>query len=251
MIKIKSPQEIDSMRESCQIAALILDEVANMCAPGVTTADLDEFARLRMDELRAESAFLNYRGYPAHICTSVNDEVVHGIPTNRRLEMGDIVSIDVGTIYNGWIGDNARTVMIGVQDPEIIRLVKTTEEALLAGIAKAVTGGRLSDISHAVEKTALGTGLNVVKEFVGHGVGRKMHEEPQIPNFGPPGKGPRLRTGMTLAIEPMINLGTPEVEVLPDGWTVLTGDRMPSAHFEHTVLVKNEVPEVLTCKKMK
>ncbi len=251
MIKIKSPQEIDSMRESCQIAALILDEVANMCAPGVTTADLDEFARLRMDELRAESAFLNYRGYPAHICTSVNDEVVHGIPTNRRLEMGDIVSIDVGTIYNGWIGDNARTVMIGVQDPEIIRLVKTTEEALLAGIAKAVTGGRLGDISHAVEKTALDAGLNVVKEFVGHGVGRKMHEEPQIPNFGPPGKGPRLRTGMTLAIEPMINLGTPEVEVLPDGWTVLTGDRMPSAHFEHTVLVKNEVPEVLTCKKMK
>jgi methionyl aminopeptidase len=250
MIKIKSPEEIDDMRESCQIAALILDEAANMCAPGVTTSDLNDFAQTRMEEFGAESAFINYRGYPAHICTSVNDEVVHGIPTNRRLKMGDIVSIDIGTIYAGWVGDNARTVMIGVQDPEIIRLVKTTEEALHAGISKAIAGGRLTDISHAVEKVATAAGLDVVKEFVGHGVGRKMHEEPQIPNFGPPGKGPKLRAGMTLAIEPMINLGTPEVEVLPDGWTVLTGDRMPSAHFEHTVLVRDSAPEVLTCKKM-
>ena len=140
--------------------------------------------------------------------------------------------------------------MIGVQDPDIIRLVKTTEEALHAGISKAISGGRLTDISHAVEKVATAAELDVVKEFVGHGVGRKMHEDPQIPNFGPPGKGPKLRAGMTLAIEPMINLGTPDVEVLPDGWTVLTGDRMPSAHFEHTVLVQDSVPEVLTCKKM-
>ena len=249
MIKIKSPEEIDAMRQSCQLAATVLDEVVRMCAPGVTTRELDEFARDRMAELGASSAFLGYRGYPAHICTSVNDEVVHGIPSDRRLELGDIISIDVGSQYEGWIGDNARTVKIGVQDPEVIRLVDVTQRALEAAIAKAVTGGRLSDISHAVEKVARAEGLHVVKEFVGHGVGRNMHEDPPIPNFGPPGRGPRLKTGMTLAIEPMINLGTPDVEVMDDGWTVLSGDRRPSAHFEHTVLVRDGAPEILTCKK--
>jgi methionyl aminopeptidase len=249
MIKIKRPDEIEAMRQSCGVAATILDEVANLCAPGVSTRDLDAFACRRMDELGVMSAFLGYRGYPAHICTSVNDEVVHGIPNDRRMELGDIISIDVGVICDGWVGDNARTVMVGVKDPEVIRLVKTTEDALYAGISRAVAGARLSDISHAVEQAATLEGLSVVKEFVGHGVGRKMHEEPQIPNFGPPGRGPRLRSGMTLAIEPMVNLGAAAVEVMADGWTVLTGDRRPSAHFEHTVLVQDGEPEILTCKK--
>jgi methionyl aminopeptidase len=249
-IKIKTPDEIAAMRESCRVAATVLDEVAARCAPGVTTAELDAYARDLMETMGATSAFLGYRGYPAHICTSVNDEVVHGIPSNRRLQLGDIVSIDVGTRFHGWIGDNARTIMIGVQDPRIIRLVQATEQALQAAIAMAVAGGRLTDISHAVEQVAEREGLSIVKEFVGHGVGRTMHEEPQIPNFGPPGRGPRLREGMTLAIEPMINAGSDQVEIMADGWTVLTKDRLPSAHFEHTVLVRRGCPEILTCKKM-
>lgn len=248
-IKIKSPEEIEAMRASCQVAATVLAEVAEMCAPGVTTADLDDFARQRIEALGATSAFLGYRGYPAHICTSVNNEVVHGIPSQRRLELGDIVSIDVGTRYQGWIGDNARTVMVGVQDPDVVRLVETTRRALEAAVEKAVAGGRLSDISHAVEQVAREEGLSIVKEFVGHGVGRSMHEEPQIPNYGPPGRGPKLREGMTLAIEPMINGGNEQVEVLDDGWTVLTKDRRPSAHFEHTVLVRRGQAEILTRAK--
>ena len=249
MIKIKTPKDIVEMRESCQIAAQILDDVVRQCAPGVSTRELDEFARDRMEELGAVSAFLGYRGYPAHICTSVNDEVVHGIPNQRRMQVGDVVSIDVGTQYNGWIGDNARTVMIGEVDPEVLRLLDVTEKALQAAISKAVTGNRLSDVSHAVEAVAVGAGFHVVKEFVGHGVGRTMHEDPQIPNFGPPGRGPRLRPGMTLAVEPMVNLGTPDVEIMDDGWTVLTGDRKPSAHFEHTILVQDGEAEILTRKK--
>ena len=249
-IIIKTPAEIEQMREGCQVAATVLDAVVKKCAPGVTTMDLDGFARDLIQEMGAISAFLGYRGYPAHICTSVNAEVVHGIPNIRPMELGDIVSIDVGTRYNGWIGDNARTVMVGVQDSEVIRLVKATERALAAAIEKAVAGGRLSDISHAVECVAKEEGFSIVKEFVGHGVGKTMHEEPQIPNFGPPGRGPRLREGMTLAIEPMINLGSEKVEVMDDGWTVLTRDRLASAHFEHTVLVREGKAEILTCKKM-
>lgn len=183
------------MRESCQLAALILDEVVQQCAPGVTTRELDDFARDQMKAYGAESAFLGYRGYPAHICTSVNDEVVHGIPNDRRMQLGDVISIDVGTRYNGWIGDNARTVMVGQTDPEVVRLLEVTEKALIAAITKAVTGARLSDVSHAVERIAVDAGFHVVREFVGHGVGRTMHEDPQIPNFGPPGRGPRLRPG--------------------------------------------------------
>lgn len=250
MIKIKTQKEIEEMRESCQLAARILDDVVHQCAPGVTTRELDEFARDRMKEYGAESAFLGYRGYPAHICTSVNDEVVHGIPNDRRMQLGDVISIDVGTRYNGWIGDNARTVRVGVTDPEVIRLLEVTEQALEAAIRKAVTGARLSDVSHAVESVAVGAGFHVVREFVGHGVGRTMHEDPQIPNFGPPGRGPRLRPGMTLAVEPMVNMGTPDVEIMEDGWTVLTGDRKPSAHFEHTILVQDGEAEILTRKEM-
>ncbi len=248
-IVVKSEAEIERMRPACQIAAQILDDVVRACAPGVTTADLDQFARARMKELGATSAFFGYRGFPGHICTSVNDEVVHGIPGMRRIRAGDVVSIDVGVSYEGWIGDNARSVLVGVQDPELVRLLRTTELALQAGIRKAVSGARVGDISHAVENVILAAGFSVVKEFVGHGVGRSMHEEPQIPNFGKGGQGPRLRSGMTLAIEPMVNLGVEKVEVMADGWTVLTADRKPSAHFEHTVLVRDGAPEILTWKK--
>lgn len=249
-INIKSEAELVEMREACQVAATVLDEVVQACVPGISTGALDALAVERMEAYGAVSAFKGYRGFPGHICTSVNDEVVHGIPGDRRIKPGDMVSIDVGVEFNGWIGDNARTVLVVVQDPEQIRLAKVTQLALEAGIKKAVVGGYVSDISHAVEQVVLAAGFSVVKEFVGHGVGRKMHEEPQIPNFGPPERGARLRAGMTLAIEPMVNQGGEGVEVMPDQWTVLTEDRKPSAHFEHTVLVNDEAPEILTCKIM-
>ncbi len=249
MIIIKTPEEIQRMRVSSLIAAQVRDELAQKVAPGVTTGELDAYARELVSKLRAKSSFFGYRGYPGFICTSVNDEVVHGIPGPRRIEMGDVVSIDVGVVYDGYVGDTATTVMVGVTDPEVIRLVKVSEQALSAGIAKAVPGGRLSDISHAIEQVVVEAGFSVVREFVGHGIGRSMHEEPQIPNFGPPGKGPRLKEGMTLAIEPMVNLGTAEVEVLSDGWTVLTKDRKPSAHVEHTVAIGAGGAEILTCRK--
>lgn len=249
MIIIKTPEEIQRMRLSSLIAAQVRDELAQKVAPGVTTGELDAYAQELVSKLKAKSSFFGYRGYPGHICTSVNDEVVHGIPGPRRIEMGDVVSIDVGVVYDGFVGDTATTVMVGVTDPAVIRLVTVSEQALAAGIAKAVPGGRLSDISHAIEQVVVNAGFSVVREFVGHGIGRSMHEDPQIPNFGPPGKGPRLKQGMTLAIEPMVNLGAAEVEVMSDGWTVLTKDRKPSAHVEHTVAIGEQGPEILTCRK--
>lgn len=246
MIIIKSAEELERMRASGQIAARIRDELARAMAPGVTTAELDAYARELMGKAGARSAFFGYRGFPGHICTSINSVVVHGIPGPQRIQIGDIVSIDVGVLYEGFIGDTATTVMIGVTDPRIVRLVRIAEEALERGIAKAVAGGRLSDISHAIEQTVEQAGFSVVREFVGHGVGRSMHEEPQIPNYGLPGRGPKLKPGMTLAIEPMVNLGGAEVEVLADGWTVMTKDRQPSAHVEHTVAVMDGQAEILT-----
>jgi methionyl aminopeptidase len=248
-IQVKSVPEIERMRDSCRIAAEVLDDVARACTPGTSTAELDEYAAERIRSYGARSAFLGYRGYPGTTCISVNDVVVHGIPGPYRVQLGDLVSIDVGVVYEGWIGDNARTVMAGVRDAEVIRLVHVTEKALSAGIAMASPGRRLSDISHAIEKVVTGAGFSIVKDFVGHGVGRSMHEEPQIPNFGPPGRGPRLKPGTTLAIEPMVNQGRGDVEMMEDGWTVRTGDRLASAHFEHTVLVSEDGPEILTCKK--
>jgi methionyl aminopeptidase len=233
------------------MAATVLDRVIDKVSPGVTTAELDEYAAELIAGFGARSCFHGYRGFPGILCISVNDEVVHGIGGDRRIQMGDIVSLDCGVIFEGFIGDTARTAMLGVQDPEVLRLVKVTEEALEAGISKAVAGGRLSDISHAVETVATEAGFSVVRDFVGHGVGRELHEDPQIPNFGPPGRGARLKTGMTLAIEPMLNMGGPEVEVMEDGWTVLTRDRKPSAHFEHTVLVGEGSAEILTCPEEK
>ncbi|HMP75629.1 MAG TPA: type I methionyl aminopeptidase [Kiritimatiellia bacterium] len=246
MIIIKTPEELERMRASGQVAARIREELARKMAPGVSTAELDDYAREMMAKVGARSAFFGYRGFPGHICTSVNNVVVHGIPGPQRIQVGDLVSVDVGVIFEGFIGDTATTVMVGVTDPKLVRLVRVAEEALEKGIARAVAGGRLSDVSNAIEQTVVQAGFSVVREFVGHGVGRSMHEEPQIPNYGPPGRGPKLKAGMTLAIEPMVNLGGADVEVLSDGWTVTTLDRLPSAHVEHTVAVMDGYAEILT-----
>lgn len=237
------------MRRACAVAAEILAAVAAMVQPGRTTAELDEAAGELIRKAGGKSPFLGYRGYPGHICVSVNDEVVHGIPGKRRIQYGDIVSLDVGIILDGFVGDNATTVAVGVVAPRTQQLLQVTQEALAAGIAAARAGARVGDISHAIQSTVERHGFSVVREFVGHGVGRQMHEEPQIPNFGKRGTGPRLRPGMTLAIEPMINAGTAEVKMLSDGWTVVTADGAPSAHFEHTVLVTDGEPEILTWPK--
>lgn len=246
MIILKNRDEIRKMRESGRIAARVRDEIARRISPGVTTRELDERAGQLMESFGAKSAFLGYRGYPGHVCISIDSEVVHGIPGGRRIEIGQIVSLDVGVFFGGFVGDTATTVMVGVTDPEVIRLVRATELALAAGVEMARAGKRLGDLSHAVEMVAVNAGFAVVRDFVGHGVGRKMHEDPQIPNFGTPGRGPKLKAGMTLAIEPMVNMGGSAVEVLGDGWTVRTVDGKPSAHFEHTVAIGDDGPEILT-----
>jgi methionyl aminopeptidase len=246
MIIIKTRDEIRQMRESCRVAARVRDELARQVTPGMTTRALDQQAARLIAAMGGKSAFLGYRGYPGNICLSIDDEVVHGIPSDRRIEMGQIVSLDVGVVYGGFVGDTATTVMVGVTDPEVVRLVRTTEQALVEGIAMARTGKRLSDISSAIEMAAVRAGFSVVRDFVGHGIGRSMHEDPQIPNFGKPGHGPKLKVGMTFAIEPMVNMGGGAVEVMADGWTVLTADRKPSAHFEHTVAIGEDGPEILT-----
>ncbi len=246
MIPIKSPADLDRMRRSNRIAASVRDRIAAETRPGVTTGDLDALAAELIREYGARSAFKGYRGYPGHICASVNEEVVHGVPGARRIRMGDLVSLDVGVVFDGFVGDTATTVMVGVSDVEAIRLVDVARQALEAAVAAARPGARVSDLSHAIESTAKAAGFSVVRDFVGHGIGRAMHEEPQIPNFGAPGRGPTLRPGMTLAIEPMLNRGAGDVTVLGDGWTVVTRDGQPSAHFEHTVAVGEAGAEILT-----
>jgi len=245
-IPVKTPAELDRMRESGRLAARVLKAVAREVRPGVSTRDLDGIARDLIANEGATSAFLGYRGFPGCICVSVNDEVVHGIPGDRRVAMGDIVSLDCGVLFRGWHGDTARTVVVGATDPEAMRLVRVTEDALAAAMAAAVEGNRLGDVSHAVQDVVEAAGFSVVREFVGHGIGRALHEDPQIPNFGPAGKGPRLRAGMTLAIEPMVNQRGHEVRVDRDGWTVRTRDGGLSAHVEHTVAVGEGSAEVLT-----
>jgi methionyl aminopeptidase len=246
MIPIKTEGELTAMRASGRVAAAVLAQVASAVAPGVTTGELDELARRLIREQGAESAFLGYRGFPGAICVSVNEEVIHGIPGRRTVAMGDLVSLDVGVRYRGFIGDTATTVMVGVIDAGSVRLVETTRRALTAGIAAVRPGAHLSDVSHAVEQAVRAAGCSVVREFVGHGVGRELHEEPQVPNYGRPGRGPVLKVGMTFCIEPMVNLGRPEVDVLADKWTVVTRDGRPSAHFEHTVAVGADGAEILT-----
>ncbi len=249
VIPIKSAKEIERMRSACRAASDILHELAGSVQPGVTTAELDGRAGELIRKIGGKSPFFGYKGFPGQVCVSVNEEVVHGIPGPRRIQYGDIVSLDVGVILDGFVGDNATTVAVGVIDPLTEKLLRVTQEALQAAIAVARAGNRVGDISHAVQSLVEAEGLAVVREFVGHGVGRKMHEEPQIPNFGKRRSGPKLKSGMTLAIEPMINAGAAEVKLLEDGWTVVTADGAPSAHFEHTVLVTDEDPEILTWQK--
>lgn len=249
MIPIKTPAEIERMRASCKVAAEILRTVAAMVEPGRTTKELDDAAGELIARHGGKSPFLGYKGYPGNICVSVNEEIVHGIPGKRRVQYGDVVSLDIGIILNGYVGDNATTVAVGVVKPRTQDLLRVTQLALEAGIAQARDGRRVGDISHAVQTVVESHGFSVVREFVGHGVGRKMHEDPQIPNYGRPGEGPKLKPGMTLAIEPMINAGVSGVQMLSDGWTVVTADGAPSAHFEHTVLVTEAEPDILTWPK--
>ena len=251
MIPVKSAAEIQRMRVACAAAADVLQGVAAMVTPGCTTGELNAAAGELIAKQGGKSPFLGYKGYPGNICVSVNEEVVHGIPGKRRVQYGDIVSLDVGIILDGFVGDNATTVAVGAVQPRAQELLRVTEKALFAGIAKARAGNRVGEISFAVQSVVEANGFAVVREFVGHGVGRKLHEDPQIPNFGRSNEGPKLKPGMTLAIEPMINAGTFEVQMLSDGWTVVTADGAPSAHFEHTVLVTDGEPEVLTWPKKK
>ena len=246
MIPINSASDIERMRAACRAAAEVMRAVAALIRPGRTTKELDEAAAELIRQRGGKSPFLGYKGFPGHICVSVNEEVVHGIPSQRRVQYGDIVSLDVGIVLDGFVGDNATTVAVGVVPVRVQELLEATQDGLRAGIAAARPGNRVGDISHAVQTTVEARGFSVVREFVGHGVGRKMHEEPQIPNFGSAGTGPKLKPGITLAIEPMINLGGYAVRMLNDGWTVVTADGSPSAHFEHTVLVTERDAEILT-----
>jgi len=247
VIHCKSPEELARMAAANALVADILEAVSARVEPGATTADLDEYAERLVREAGAEPAFKGYRGYPATLCTSVNAEVVHGIPSRARpLVEGDIVSIDMGVKLGGFYGDSAVTVPVGRVAPATVRLLEVTREALWAGIAEAKAGGRVSDIGHAVQTVVEAHGFSVVREFVGHGVGRSLHEEPQVPNYGRPGRGARLVEGMTLCIEPMVNMGEAGVEVLGDGWTAVTRDGSLSAHFEHTVAIATDGPRVLT-----
>ncbi len=249
MIPIKNEREIERMRVACRSASAILERVSSLVCPGVATREVDQAAARFIAEAGCKSAFLGYRGFPGNICISVNEEVVHGIGGERKIQYGDIVKLDIGVIDQGWVGDTATTVPVGVIDPAIQRLLVVTEEALHIAITHARDGRRLGDICNAVETAVLSNGYTVVREFVGHGVGRKLHEEPQIPNYGKRGSGPRLKPGMILAIEPMVNMGTSAVKILGDNWTVITADRKPSAHFEHTVLITKGEPEILTWRE--
>ena len=251
MIILKSERDLELMRPAGMLAGSVLDEIAAFIKPGLTTRQVDEFAAARIKAHGARSAFLGYRKYPCHTCISVNDEVVHGLAGDRELRFGDVVSVDVGVIHNGFVGDTARTVAVGGCGVLAQRLMDVTERALYAGIAAAVPGNRVTDISRAVQQYVEGYGFSVVREFVGHGVGRSMHEEPQVPNFVDPKSNQKLRPGMTLAIEPMVNAGQPGVKILKDGWTVVTQDGSLSAHFEHTVLITEGEPEILTWPEKK
>jgi methionyl aminopeptidase len=246
VIVCKSPAELERMRAANSLVAEVLAELASMVASGVTTRDLDQAAEKLVRDGGAEPAFKGYRGYPSTLCASINDQVVHGIPSSRALSEGDIISLDMGVKLNGFYGDSAVTVPVGKVSDEASALLRVTQEALDKGIAQVRLGGRVSDIGHAIQLHVEAHGFSVVREFVGHGIGSALHEEPQIANYGEPGRGPRLAEGMTLAIEPMVNIGRPAVKVLADGWTAVTKDGSLSAHFEHTVAVTKTGPLVLT-----
>lgn len=239
-------EEISSIRKSNQIVAKILAELKGMIAPGVQTKELDEYAEARVKEMNAVPAFKGYRGYPATLCTSVNEEIVHGIPSSRRLREGDIISLDFGVQYEGYYGDAAVTYPVGEITPKAKKLVKVAEETFFKGLEQVKPGKRISDISFAIQSYTESQGFSVIRAFVGHGIGLSLHEEPQIPNFGSPGRGPKLKSGMVLAIEPMIAMGDWDVEILDDNWTAITRDRSLSAHYEHTVAMTEKGPEILS-----
>lgn len=251
MIYIKTKKEIDFIRESCKLVARLLKFLENSCQAGITTAELDKIAEDFILSNNAKSASKGYRAggyrpYPANVCISVNEEVVHGIPGTRKIKDGDIVSIDASLIKDGYFGDSAITVMVGEVSPKVKSLVEETKKSLYLGIEQAIDGNKVGDISNAVQTYIESKGYSVVKALTGHGVGKFLHEDPQIPNYGKPGKGPKLKNGMTIAIEPMINIGTDDVVWSDDGWTVISADYSYSAHFEHTILINDDKPEILT-----
>lgn len=245
-VVLKTPQEINEMRTANRIVAEILEAIKKIVSPGVTTEELNEFAEERLKEKKAKSAFKGYRGYPKALCTSVNSQVVHGMPSKNPLKDGDVLSMDFGAYCGGFYGDAAITVPVGTVSDEALRLISVAERSLYKGIEQAHQGNRLSDISYAVQSYVEGNGFAVVRDFVGHGIGRALHEEPQVPNFGVPGVGIKLKAGMVLAIEPMINAGGSGVKILQDGWTAVTKDGSISAHFEHTVAITESGPVILT-----
>ncbi len=246
MIRLKSAREIELMRDSGKVAAMVLQKLGDLISPGITTAELDKRAEKLIRGAGGEPAFLGYQGFPGSICTSINEEVVHGIPGLRRLKEGDIISIDIGVCLKGYYSDTAVTYPVGGISPLARRLIDVTRKSLEKSIKAMRCGGHLSDISHAVQKYVENNRFSVVYSYAGHGIGTEMHEEPQVPNLGPPGHGPRLQPGMVLAIEPMVNVGGADVEMLDDGWTVVTRDRSLSAHFEHSVALGEDGPVVLT-----
>ena len=247
MIVLKTGRELNIMKEACRISAGALQTAGKAVEPGVTTAEINKLAEDYIRSQGGEPNFLNYEGYPATACISINNEVIHGIPTvKRKLKAGDIVSIDLGAKFQGYHGDNAATFACGDVSPAAKRLMETTRDSLYEGIKAAVSGGRIGDISNAVQSYVEARGYSVVRKFVGHGIGTHLHEPPEVPNFGLKGRGIRLLPGMTLAIEPMVNEGKSDVKIMPDGWTVLTGDGSLSAHFEHTIVVTPDGPKILT-----
>ena len=251
MIIYKSPQEVDNMRTAGRIVAGTIDRVLAAVRPGISTADLDRVAEEEIGRQAAIPSFKGYKGFPGSICASLNDEVVHGIPSPKRiLKAGDVLSLDFGAIWEGYHADSAVTVFVGEPpSAEAEKLVRVTEEALEAAISQVRPGGHLSDVSHAVEQVVEGAGFSVVREYVGHGIGRSLHEDPQIPNYGPPGRGPELRPGLVLAVEPMVTMGDWPTRVLADDWTVVTADGSLAAHFEHTIAVTDDGHEVLTIRR--
>jgi len=246
VINLKTEHEIDMMARAGQLLSAVVDELKGACREGLRTIELDRLAERRIRAAGARPGFLGYHGFPKSICVSINDEAVHGIPGKRKIEDGDIVSLDLGLVLDGFWADMGCTVAVGKVSPEARRLTRVTEECLEVAIQHAQPGGHLGDISSAVQRHAEGAGFSVIRQFVGHGIGRAMHEDPQLPNFGVPGTGPELKPGMTLAIEPMVNQGSPDVYIKPDGWTVCTTDGSLSAYFEHTVAITKGGPRILT-----
>ncbi|HEX8100958.1 MAG TPA: type I methionyl aminopeptidase [Actinomycetota bacterium] len=249
MIIFKSPEEIEKMRRAGHVVGVTIDRLLEEVRPGMTTQDLDRIAEKSIRAEGAVPSFKGYRGFPASICTSVNKQVVHGIPGQRRVEEHDVLSLDVGAIWEGYHGDSAVTIFVGEPPSDVAeKLVRVAEESLEAGISQLRPGGRLSDVGHAVQQVVEGAGFSCVREYAGHGVGRALHEDPQIPNYGPPGRGPVIRPGLVVAVEPMVNVGDWRTRVLADKWTVVTADGSLSAHFEHTIAVTEDGPEVLTAR---